>query len=34
MIEALLRHLTPEMFVLLGQGFSSYELWRKLTATG
>jgi Insertion element 4 transposase N-terminal/Transposase DDE domain len=34
MAEALLRHLRPEMLLLLDQGFYSYELWRKLTATG
>ncbi|MGZ3319061.1 MAG: IS4 family transposase [Isosphaeraceae bacterium] len=34
MVEASLRHLTPEMLLLLDQGFYSYELWRKLTATG
>jgi len=34
MVEALLRHLGPEMLLLLDQGFYSYELWRKLTATG
>ena len=34
MVEASLRHLTPEILLLLDQGFHSYELWRKLTATG
>jgi hypothetical protein len=34
MVEALLGRLTPEMLLLLDQGFYSYELWRKLTATG
>ena len=34
MVEGLLRHLTPEMLLLLDQGSSSYELGRKLTATG
>jgi Insertion element 4 transposase N-terminal/Transposase DDE domain len=34
MVEGLLRHLTPEMLLLLDQGFYSYEQWRKLTATG
>ncbi len=34
MAAALLRHLRPEMLLLLDQGFYSYELWRKLTATG
>jgi hypothetical protein len=34
MVEALLRHLTTEMLLLLDQGFYSYDLWRKLTATG
>src|SRR5215210_3801940 len=34
MVEGLLRRLTPEMLLLLDQGFYSYELWRKLTATG
>ena len=27
MVAALLRHLTPEMLLLLDQGFFSYELW-------
>src|SRR5437763_7783658 len=34
MVTALLRHLTPEMLLLLDQGFYSYELWRTLIATG
>jgi hypothetical protein len=34
MVDGLLRHLTPEMLLLLDRGFFSYELWRKLTATG
>jgi len=34
MVTGLLRHLTPEMLVLLDRGFFSYELWRELTATG
>jgi hypothetical protein len=34
MVEALFRHLTAEMLLLLDQGFYSYDLWRKLTATG
>jgi Insertion element 4 transposase N-terminal/Transposase DDE domain len=34
MVEGLLRHLTPEMLLLLDQGFYSSEQWRKLTATG
>jgi hypothetical protein len=34
MVEGLLRHLTPEMLLLLDQGSYSYEQWRKLTATG
>jgi Insertion element 4 transposase N-terminal/Transposase DDE domain len=34
MVTALLRHLTPEMLLLLDQGFYSYELWRALEATG
>jgi Transposase DDE domain/Insertion element 4 transposase N-terminal len=33
-VQALLRHLTAEMLLLLDQGFFSYELWRDLTATG
>ena len=32
MIEGLLRHLTPEMLLLLDQGFFSEKLWRKLVA--
>ena len=31
---ALLRHLTPEMLLLLDRGFFSYELWRELSARG
>ena len=34
MAAGLLRHLTPEMLLLLDRGFFSYELWRGLTATG
>jgi hypothetical protein len=34
MVAGLLRHLTPEMLLLLDQGFYSYDLWRRLTATG
>jgi hypothetical protein len=34
MVEGLLRHLTPEMLLLLDQGFYSYELWRRLESTG
>ena len=34
MVAALLRHLTPEMLLLLDRGFFSHELWRDLTATG
>ena len=34
MVEGLIRHLTPEMLLLLDQGFSSYELWRRLESTG
>ena len=34
MVAALLRHLTPEMLLLLDQGFFSYELWQQLNATG
>jgi hypothetical protein len=30
MAAALLRHLTPEMLLLLDRGFYSYELWRQL----
>jgi hypothetical protein len=30
MVEGLLRHLTPEMLLLLDQGFFSEKLWRKL----
>ncbi|HEY9857672.1 MAG TPA: hypothetical protein V6D05_18140, partial [Stenomitos sp.] len=28
MVAGLLRHLTPEMLLLLDRGFFSYELWR------
>ena len=34
MVAGLLRHLTPEMLLLLDRGFFSYELWREVTATG
>jgi hypothetical protein len=34
MVAGLLRHLTPEMLLLLDQGFFSYELWRELQARG
>src|SRR3954451_8756534 len=34
MVAALLRHLTPEMLLLLDRGFYSYDLWRALAATG
>jgi len=34
MVAALLRHLTPEMLLLLDQGFFSYDLWRRLQVTG
>ena len=34
LVAGLLRHLTPEMLLLLDQGFYSYELWRRLEATG
>jgi Insertion element 4 transposase N-terminal/Transposase DDE domain len=34
MVEGLIRHLTPEMLLLLDQGFYSYELWRRLESTG
>jgi hypothetical protein len=30
MVAGLLRHLTPEMLLLLDQGFFSYELWQRL----
>ena len=30
MVAGLLRHLTPEMLLLLDRGFFSYELWRQL----
>jgi hypothetical protein len=34
MVEGLLRHLTPEMLLLLDQGFYSYALWKRLELTG
>jgi hypothetical protein len=34
MVEALLRHLTPEMLLLLDQGFYSFDLWQRLELTG
>jgi hypothetical protein len=34
MVEALLRHLTPGMLLLLDQGFFSEKLWRKLVRRG
>ncbi len=34
MVAGLLRHLTPEMLLLLDQGFFSYGLWRQLNSTG
>lgn len=34
MVDALLRHLTPEMLLLWDRGFFSYEQWRKLSTTG
>jgi hypothetical protein len=34
MVDALLRHLTPEMLLLWDRGFFSYEQWRKLRTTG
>src|SRR6266542_408300 len=34
MVAGLLRHLTPEMLLLLDRGFFSYEVWREVTATG
>jgi hypothetical protein len=34
LVAGLLRHLTPEMLLLLDQGFYSYELWAQLIATG
>lgn len=34
MVAGLLRHLTPEMLLLLDQGFFSYDLWRQLNSTG
>jgi hypothetical protein len=33
MAAALLRHLSPEMLLLLDQGFFSYDFWQDLTAT-
>ena len=34
MAAGLLRHLTPEMLLLLDRGFYSYELWRQLERRG
>jgi hypothetical protein len=34
MVAGLLKHLTPEMLLLLDKGFFSYELWRELDARG
>jgi hypothetical protein len=34
MVAGLLHHLSPEGLLLLDQGFYSYDLWRRLTATG
>ena len=34
MVAALLRHLTPEMLLLLDRGFFSYDLWQTLTTQG
>ena len=34
MVSALFRHLSSEMLLLLDRGFFSYDLWRKLAATG
>ena len=34
MVDALREHLSPEMLVLLDQGFFSYEMWRGLDARG
>jgi Insertion element 4 transposase N-terminal/Transposase DDE domain len=34
MVDALLRHLTPEMLLLWDRGFFSYGLWKKLDARG
>jgi Insertion element 4 transposase N-terminal/Transposase DDE domain len=34
MVDALLRHLTLEMLLLLDRGFFSYGLWKKLDARG
>jgi hypothetical protein len=34
MVAALLRHLSPEMLLLLDRGFFSYDLWRQLASTG
>jgi hypothetical protein len=34
MVAGLLKHLTPEMLLLLDKGFFSYELWREWDARG
>jgi hypothetical protein len=34
MVEALLRHLDPEMLLLWDRGFFSYDLWNQVTARG
>jgi hypothetical protein len=34
MVAGLLRHLSPEMLLLLDRGFFSYELWQKLNSVG
>jgi Transposase DDE domain/Insertion element 4 transposase N-terminal len=34
MVAGLLRHLTPDMLLLLDRAFFSYERWRQLEATG
>lgn len=34
MVAGLLRHLTPQMLLLLDRGFFSYELWRELNSVG
>ncbi|HMB05075.1 MAG TPA: IS4 family transposase [Isosphaeraceae bacterium] len=34
MVEGLRRSLSPEMLLLLDQGFYSYELWQRLESTG
>jgi hypothetical protein len=34
MVDGLLRHLTPEMLLLLDRGFFSYRLWKKLDSLG